>query len=223
MSVSVDWRHQPRLASSRSWVCGSAAVCGLPAVPVSAMSVICTPLVLAALAERPGRRVFPGHPAEQRALDTCRVLRHPFERDRVTEHILVGLDLTAGLHEPQEFVADGHGLPDGLAGDHVRHDGDACLADGAAERFVRYVREHWLAVTVLQRHPECHLVAAGGVDVLHLGVEGLPQARMQRAAVVLQDELLVHRLELHHPVPKNFCACLIPSARASTSSWVLYT
>ena len=77
---------------------------------------------------------------------------------------------------------------------------------------------------------------------------GSPQSRVQRPAVVLQDDLLLHRLKLHNAtfnsdgparcsgtgsflryaaptdsLPKNFCACRIPSASASTSSRLLYT
>jgi hypothetical protein len=53
-------------------------------------------------------------------------------------------------------------------------------------------------VDVLEADPQRHLVAADRVDVVHLGIEGIPQALVVRVAVVIQDDVLVHRFELHH-------------------------
>ncbi len=51
--------------------------------------------------------------------------------------------------------------------------------------------------SVVQVHPQRHLVTAGRVDVVHLGLERLPQARVVRVAVVIEDDLLVERVEVH--------------------------
>jgi len=34
--------------------------------------------------------------------------------------------------------------------------------------------------------------------VVHFGIERIPQALVVRVAVVVQDDVLVHRLKLHH-------------------------
>ena len=49
----------------------------------------------------------------------------------------------------------------------------------------------------VQPHPQRHLVAAGRVHVVDLGVVRLAQPLVVGVAVVVQDDLLVHLLELH--------------------------
>ena len=66
-------------------------------------------------------------------------------------------------------------------------------------------------------HPQRQLVAARGVHVVHLGRERLAQAAAARVLVVVQDDLLVERLELHHATPKKLCACRTAATRSSTS------
>ena len=73
----------------------------------------------------------------------------------------------------------------------------AGLADRAAERVVGDVGHHRVAADVLERDPQGHLVAARRVDVVDLGVERLPQSLVVRVPVVVQDDLLVQRLDLH--------------------------
>ena len=45
-------------------------------------------------------------------------------------------------------------------------------------------------------HAQRHLVTAGRVDVVHLGLERLPQPLVVGVAVVVQDDLLVEGIEL---------------------------
>src|SRR4029077_14437789 len=171
-------------------------------------------------------RVLPGHPAEKGALDPGRVLRYPGERDRVPEHVLVGLGLAPRLHEGDELAAGGQGVADRLADDQVAQDRHAGLADRAAQRVPGEVGHDRFGTGVLQRDPQGHLVTAGRVHVPGLGVVGVTQALVMRVPVVIEDDLLVQRLQLHLPSPhatwKNRCAWRIPSASASTSSRVVY-
>jgi hypothetical protein len=49
--------------------------------------------------------------------------------------------------------------------------------------------------------PEGHLVAAGGVHVVHLGLERLAEPRVLRVLVVVEDDLLVQSIDIvgsHH-------------------------
>ena len=46
-------------------------------------------------------------------------------------------------------------------------------------------------------HAQRDLVAAGRVDVVHLGLERVAQSRVVRVLVVVQDDLLVERVEVH--------------------------
>src|SRR5215472_1023202 len=112
--------------SGPAWVAIPASAPGSagPASPASLSVVMCTPclvfgdLAIACVAgpvQRPGGRVFPGHPAEQGALDPRRVLGYALERDRVAQQVLVGLGLAAGLHQLEERRADVHCLAHGLA------------------------------------------------------------------------------------------------------------
>ena len=87
-----------------------------------------------------------------------------------------------GLHQLKECVADRHRLAHRLADHQVGHHRGARLADRAAERVVGDVLDHLLAVDVLQADPQRHLVAAGRVDVVHLGVKGIPQPLVVRVA-----------------------------------------
>ena len=72
------------------------------------------------------------------------------------------------------------------------------------------------------RDAQGHLVAAGRVDVVHLGTEWLTQATTVRMFVVIQDHLLVHLLHPHQRTPKKLWALTIASTSASTSAVVLY-
>ena len=54
----------------------------------------------------------------------------------------------------------------------------------------------------VQVHPQGHLVPAGRVDVVHLGVERIPQPEVVRRPVVIENDLLVELFHLHgsaHP------------------------
>src|ERR1700755_646644 len=132
-----------------------------------------------------GNSVFEGHPAQQRTLDASRILGHPGESDAVTEHVLVTLDVAAGRNH---FVERRDGLQrvaDSLADQQIGEHGGGGLADRAALPVVGDVGDR---LTVLaQRHPQCHLVAAGRVDVVHFGAERLPQPAAVRMLVVVQD------------------------------------
>jgi hypothetical protein len=162
-----------------------------------------------------GRRVLPRHPAEQRALDPGRVLRDAGERDRVLEHLLVRLDRALGLHQPEELLLHRDGLLDRLADHEVGEHGRGRLADRAAGAVVRDVLDH----PVGHLDPQRDLVPAGRVHVVDLGVVRLPQAAPVRVLVVVQDDLLVQRVEFH---PKTFRTSSRPRTRASTSSRVVY-
>ena len=93
----------------------------------------------------------------------------------VPEHVLVGLDRrpwTASAS--QERVADVQRLADRLADHQVgHHRGEAWRSSSPARR--RRRRRRRLAAGVRQVHPQGDLVAAGRVDVVHLGVERLAQ------------------------------------------------
>ena len=163
------------------------------------------------------RRVLPRHPAQQRALDPGRVLRDAGERDRVLQHLLVRLDL------PRPSTASAPGTPrappaprpTGLPTTRsVSTEADAWLIEQPGPRTTRPARP-----PSGHPHPQRDLVAAGRVDVVHLGVERLPQPAAVRVLVVVQDDLLVHRLQLH---PKTLFTCSSPSTRASTSAGVVY-
>src|SRR5712692_1003657 len=196
-----------RIASRRSSTSGLSSV--------SFVSVIGPPECLC-------RRVLPRHPAEQGALDPGRELGHADEGDRVAKDALVRLAVPARVHQLGERCRNLHRLTHRAADEQVTQHRDAGLADRAAERVVRDVGDGLLSPGVLQADPERHLVATGRVDVIHLSVERLPQAPVVRVTVVIQDDLLVHGLELHHTAPKKFCTAFIPWASASTSSAVLY-
>ena len=71
--------------------------------------------------------------------------------------------------------------------------------------------------TVLDLDAEGDLVAARRVHVVHLGLVGLAQPLVLRVLVMVQDDLLVHRVELHEATPKNSCARRTPATRASTT------
>ena len=77
--------------------------------------------------------------------------------------------------------------------------------------------EDVLEDAVADAHAQGDLVATGGVDVVDLGVERLAQTLVVGAAVVVQDDLLVHRLHVHR---KNLLTCSSPSTSASTSPGV---
>ena len=69
-------------------------------------------------------------------------------------------------------------------------------------------------------HTHGHLVAAGRVDVVRLGVERLPQPTPARLLVVVQDDLLVELVELHQAnTPRTLSS---PRTSASISSVVVY-
>ena len=70
----------------------------------------------------------------------------------------------------------------------------------------------------VDRHAQRDLITACGVDVVHLGVEVREQPTVLRVLVVVEDDLLVHRLELHQLPRKNRLACSTPATRASMSS-----
>src|SRR6266496_3936742 len=64
---------------------------------------------------RSGHRALHGHPAEQRALDAGRVLRHALERHGVVELVGIRLGqvgLPLRLHEVQELLLQGQRLVD---------------------------------------------------------------------------------------------------------------
>ena len=75
-------------------------------------------------------------------------------------------------------------------------------------------------VSAIELDAQRDLVATGRVDVVHLDVERLPQALVMGRAVVIEDDLLVHRFELHQP--KNLFALSSPATRASISDVVVY-
>ena len=64
------------------------------------------------------------------------------------------------------------------------------------------------------------LVAAGRIDVVHLGVERVLQTAMLRVLVVIENDLLVHRVERHTHVNISF-TLEMPATSASISSSVV--
>src|SRR5262249_54487549 len=73
-----------------------------------------------------------------------------------------------------------------------------------------------------QPDPQCDLVPAGRVHVPHLGVVRLAQPAAVRVPVVVQDDLLVHRVQSHTATPKNRFTYSNPRTSASISSRVVY-
>ena len=138
------------------------------------------------------RGVLPGHPGQQGALHARGELGDAGERDAVLEGLLVGLDGALALHQGEELLVDAHRLVDRLADHQVGQHGRRGLRDRAAERVVRHVLHH----TVGQVDAQRHLVATGRVHVVHLGLVGVAQALVVGVLVVVQDDLLVQRVEL---------------------------
>src|SRR5206468_7947462 len=109
-------------------------------------------------------------------------------------------------------------LADRLADDEVAHHRCRGLADRAALALPAELGDR----AVGQPHAQGHLVAAGRVDVVHLGVERLGQPAVVRVLVVIEDDLLVHAL--HRGGHANTSRTLLtPRTSASTSSVVVYT
>ncbi len=63
------------------------------------------------------------------------------------------------------------------------------------------------------------LVAATRVHMVNLGFEGFAQALAAGVSVVIQDDLLVQRFQIH---AKNSRARRVPASSAATSSSSLY-
>ena len=168
-----------------------------------------------------GGGVLPGHPRQQRALHAGGELGDAGERDAVLEALLVGLHLALALHQGEELLVDLHRLVDRLADHQVGEHRRRGLRDRAAERVVRHVLDHALG----QVHAQRHLVAAGRVDVVHLGLEGVAQALVVGVLVVVQDDLLVQRVELgghlSQPNLKYERVYSRPSTNASISAGVV--
>ena len=70
-----------------------------------------------------------------------------------------------------------------------------------------------------QLHPEGQLVATGRVDVVHLRLIRVAQTRMLGVLVVVQDNFLVHGLQVHQFTPKKSRAWLIASTRIFVKAW----
>src|SRR4051794_401533 len=167
--------------------------------------------------------VLERHPAQQRTLHPCRVAGNPGERHAVAEHVFVRLDLSAALRhllERREHLQRvGHRPTDVQVRQHRRRR----LADRAAQRLVGDLAHGDGVAGAVERHAQRDLVAARGVDLDRLGVERLAQTGAVRRPVVIQDDLLVHLLQLHQLTPKKSRAACTPSTSAATSSGVLYT
>src|SRR3954470_22437434 len=165
------------------------------------------------------RGIAPRRPAQQRAFDTGRELRDAGERDTVLQYLFVRLDIPPALHQLEELLVRRHALGHRLADHQVRHHRRRRLADRAAHAAVRDALDG-LAVEL---DPERDLVPAGRVHVVHLHVVRVREARVVRAAVVIQDDLLVEAVELHYQSTlKNDRTNPSPSTSASISSGVVY-
>ena len=112
----------------------------------------------------------------------------------VLQDLFVRLDGALALHQGQELAVHLHRVVDGLADHQVGHHRRGGLRDGAAHGVVRHVLDD----PVAEVDPQGHLVATRGVDVVHLRLEGLTQPLVVGVLVVVQDDLLVQRVEVHH-------------------------
>src|SRR3712207_1277932 len=153
----------------------------------------------ALLGLRPQHGVLEGGPAEQGALDPGGELRDAGEGDTVLEAVLVRLQGALALHQGEELLVQVEAVVDGLADDQVAHHGGGGLRDGAADTLVGDVPDG----AAVEVHAEGHLVAAGGVDVVHLRLVRVPETAVVLGAVVVQDDLLVQLVDLHRVPPKN--------------------
>src|SRR5690554_1074361 len=168
-------------------------------------------------------RIAQGHPAQQRALDTRRILPHSGERRRIAEEVLALLvqRLALVVHERleglEELVDALHALPH----DQVVEDRHGGLGDRAALPLPREVGDG----VAVQADAQGHLVAAGRVDLVRLAHGGrgeVAQAAAVRLSRVVEDDLLVHPFEVAHAVtPKNSMTRSRPAMNASTSASVV--
>ena len=133
---------------------------------------------IACLVQRVGER----HPSQQSTLHARWVLADAGERDAVTDDVLVtGVRALGGEHGAHRLVG-GHRLGDGVPDDLVGQDAGRGRRDRAAEGVVGDVADHGVGAGALDLHPQGDLVAAGGVDVVHLGAERLAQPGVVRVA-----------------------------------------
>src|SRR6478736_482982 len=95
-------------------------------------------------------------------------------------------------------------------------------ADRAAHRVVGHVLDDGVVTGAGDVDTQGHLVAAGRVDVVHLGLERVAQTRTDRALVVLEDELLVEVHQAGTSSPNIAGTRSSASRRASTSAGVVY-
>src|SRR3990170_1880832 len=130
-------------------------------------------------------------PPEDGALDPDRVLHHAFQRDELTELVLVGLDVArqhrADLDRERLDVLEGpprHGL---------RHHRGRALADRTPLSDERDVEQ--LAVLLVDEHRD--LVAAQWVVLRAAPVRVRHLALVPRPLVVVEDDFLVDVVERH--------------------------
>ena len=152
------------------------------------------------------------HPRQEGALDARGVLRDAGEGDAVADLLLVAGVLALAREHRAHRLERLAGVGDGLAGDLLGEDRGRGDADRAAHRVVGHVLDDGVVTRAGDVHPQGHLVAAGGVDVVHLGLERVAQTGAHRALVVLEDELLV---EVHQTATSS---PNIAGTRSSASS-----
>src|SRR4029078_12940147 len=95
-------------------------------------------------------------------------------------------------------------------------------ADRAAHGVVGHVLDDGVVTGARDVHAQGDLVAAGRVDVVHLGLEGVAQAGAHRTLVVLEDELLVEVHQTATSSPNIAGTRSSAPRRASTSAGVVY-
>src|SRR5699024_1997518 len=165
-----------------------------------------------------------GLPRHQHALDPGGELRRAEQRHAVPEQLLVPVGAPARADHLLEVGLDRGDLRDGAADQQVRHDRGGGTAHRAAVGVVGEVLDP-LGAVLGQVQAQRDLVPAGGIDVVDLGIERFAQPGVQRALVVLDDELGVQGGErgAHARDPKKSTVWATPATKASTSSAVVWT
>ena len=167
--------------------------------------------------------VLRGHPGEHGALHAGDVAGHPAEHGGVAEQLLVGFDGAARAHRGAEHVDPLPQLRNAEAVSHLDEQRSRRLRDRAAVPFPVHGRHHVGTRRDVQLQRD--LVATGRVDLVRLGSRPGLEAEAVRMPGVVEDQLLVERLQFgrrHSDTPKKLTASATPATSWSTSSSVVY-
>src|SRR6056297_270728 len=147
--------------------------------------------------------ILQSHPRQERALDTRWILGNANEGNPVPQYLFIGLRAALGMHELNEGPLGSCHIRESCALDQFGHHTGAGLGDRATLTFVTHVD----VTGVIHVHPDGHLIAACGVDLVTLAGRSGQWARTPRMLVVVENDLLVEGFDVAaHATPKNCCA-----------------